>query len=648
MSVIFGVWLSRGQIPENDYLLRLAEVTTVYGIDGLGTARQGEVGMGFQAFHTFDRSRLGNQPTSDYLGRMIAFDGRLDNHSAIGELIGAPSETLSDSQLVLNLFDREGEECFRRLTGDWALAMWDARNNALYLARDHAGTRTLFYSNGNDQVVWSTYLETFFVGNKSPELDPEYVAHVISCRSPIDLTPFKAIRSVPPAHFVRIVDGRVTVKPHWSWTSESTIRYRSEGEYDEHFLHVFGQAVKRRIADSAPVLAELSGGMDSTSIVCMADHIAVSSSQPIVRPETVSYYDDTEPNWDERPYFEAVERFRNKKGVHLSCSSRDGVFEPLYVPNRIYPYPGGNRATLESALDLETAVSFGSFRVVLSGIGGDELLGGVPTPLPELANLFHSGKFIKLITRAGEWCATSRQSLLRMLLTTVYYAGDLLFDLGGIETHKPPWLSSTLKAFPIRRRMASISGLELLRARPSAIANGRAWWSIVDSLPSMSPKIVGCYEYRYPLLDKDFVEFMHQIPREEIVGPGRRRLLMRRALRGIVPSEVLDRKRKGYISRGPLARLRANSHRLEELFVHSMSVEYSYVDLHAFLDCLRSEITGEMKWIKPLMSTVALELWLRGLKASGVIPANQQTRVLSTKDLPSHYQANEIRASLAE
>jgi asparagine synthase (glutamine-hydrolysing) len=92
--------------------------------------------------------------------------------------------------------------------------------------------------------------------------------------------------------------GTQKVTKFWDFDPAKSTRYRTDAEYEEHFRDVFAQAVGRRLRSDSPVLAELSGGMDSSSIVCMADEIARHEPGGARRVETVSYYDDSEPNWN--------------------------------------------------------------------------------------------------------------------------------------------------------------------------------------------------------------------------------------------------------------------------------------------------------------------------------------------------------------
>jgi len=615
MSVIFGVCAPRAAIVDEQLLRRCGQATARYGMDGTSVHMQGRIGMGFQAFHTSDRSKLEWKPAVDELGNILAMDGRLDNHEDLAESLCDGDRTVPDSGLSLKAFEKWGENCFSRLVGDWALALWSARDGILYLARDHAGSRPLYYRVQAGETRWSSYLEWFFVEHPFPDIDPEYVVRFLARRQTLDSTSYKGIRVVPPAHYLAIQDGRITIRPHWRPIPISELVYTSNGEYDEHFLHLFRQAVLRRIEPGAPILAELSGGMDSSSIVCMAGEIARTVPGRVGTIDTVSYYDDSEPDWDERKYFEAVERHRGRSGFHIDCSAKLASCRPLILADRLYPYPGVDLATLDDAIRFEQNVGEGRYRVILSGIGGDELLGGVPTPMPELANHLRSGRMVRLVRATGKWCIARRQALFPLLFCTVRFTSRLYCSWGEIGQATPSWLNHEF----LRKRIDGVwtkpSIREALHALPSALAGGRAWWSLVEDLPHSWPRLLGHYEYRYPYLDRDLVDFLLRIPREQLIQPGRRRLLMRRALKGIVPEMLLERKRKAFISRGPLANLRSTQREIDGLFSDSLLAEENLIDRDIFLEEFHQEVDGRQQWTGHLTRTIGMELWLRSLRA---------------------------------
>jgi asparagine synthase (glutamine-hydrolysing) len=139
-----------------------------------------------------------------------------------------------------------------------------------------------------------------------------------------------------------------------------------------------------------------------------------------------------------------------------------------------------------------------------------------------------------------------------------------------------------------------------------------AWWSILETLPSLFPKIVSNPEYRYPYLDRDLVDFLFSIPRDQLVRPGRRRSLMRRALKGIVPDAILERRRKAFLMTGPLTSMQREKETIGRLFKTSTVAALGFVNADALKSALDLTTSGAAPQYWPsLCRVIDLDLWLR-------------------------------------
>jgi asparagine synthase (glutamine-hydrolysing) len=138
----------------------------------------------------------------------------------------------------------------------------------------------------------------------------------------------------------------------------------------------------------------------------------------------------------------------------------------------------------------------------------------------------------------------------------------------------------------------------------------------METLPHLSPRILFRPEYRYPMLDKDLVEFLFSIPPEQLVQPGRRRSMMRRALRGIVSVEILERRRKAFQLRAPMNAIRAAQPKLDRLIAGSRIAELGFIDTAALKRALRATADGSAEWYQAILRAIAYELWL-GTRAGG-------------------------------
>lgn len=546
MSTLFGLYEFSSKRAIEEDLHTLALMTEAYATDGVDTFIGGEIAMGIQPWHSHRRSRLSSSISSDVHGNRVCLDGRLDNFKELCVDLELNADATSDAEIILASFRAHGGGCFSQFVGDWAIVIWSKRDATLYLARDHAGTRTLYFRNNGTTLTWSTDLETFFSSGFRYALNLEYVASFLTSELTHLMTPFEGISVVPPAHYVAIgSSGTLKTTRHWNWMVDDLLSYARETDYDDHFLELFRQAVARRTeVDDSPILAELSGGMDSSAIVCMSDHIrrkrGVKAEQLI---DTVTYYDDGDPNWDELPFVASVEQQREKQGVHLPL--------PLLSVDAIptaeaYMHPGGSRATYDNDRHFERVL--GRHRVIVSGLGGDELLGGVPTGIPELADYLVAGRVGTFVRRSLAWSLPHRTPLLHTWRDTLDFVWNTRRSAQTSSKSSPVWGTDRLKSLTASLKRSSPPMPRAQRFIPSRVCNGMSWWGVLETLPHLRPRTRVRREYRYPYLDRDLDDFLMRVPREQLLAPGRRRTLMRRALSGIMPLEVIERRRKGFRS----------------------------------------------------------------------------------------------------
>ena len=132
MSILAGIYRPEGNAMEENELMSLSGATDRYASDGTFVRANGPVGMVFQPFYTHERSGLECRPVAEEHGDMLTFDGRLDNHSELRQQLNIAAADTPDSVIVLKAFERWGEHCFRRLIGDWSLALWSHSERALY------------------------------------------------------------------------------------------------------------------------------------------------------------------------------------------------------------------------------------------------------------------------------------------------------------------------------------------------------------------------------------------------------------------------------------------------------------------------------------------------------------------------------------
>jgi len=615
MSIQFGRWNLDGKPADREYFDEAESLVAPYGPDYANHYFGGSVGIIYRAFCTTKESWNEVQPRILPSGGVLTWDGHLDNRSQLaGMLTGVKCIGTTDVDIVSAAYEKWGPDCFANLIGDWTLSIWDSNTRSLILAKDPIGTRHLYFSHDEHHVTWSSILGPLvLLAGEKFSLCEEYVAGWFSFFPAAHLTPYVGIYSVPPSSIVLIGEGKLKVTKYWDFDDSEHIRYSSDGEYEEHFRSVFAESVCRRLRSDSPVLAELSGGMDSSSIVCMADTVIARGSGETPRLDTVSYFNDSEPNWNERPYFTKVEEKRGRTGCHIDVSPQ----EPhTFASDHFAPTPS-HMQRFRKADELFAAylTSQGS-RVLLSGVGGDEVLGGVPAPTLELADLFATARFKTLAHQLKVWALNKRKPWFHLLFETVRGFCPVALSASRCAQIRP-WLTAEF----LSRNRVALQGYERRLNLLGPLPSLQSAMSTLDSLRrqlACIPLPSGpLYEIRYPFLDRTLLEFLFAIPRNQLVRPGQRRSLMRRALAGIVPDELLNRSRKAFINRSPRATITSEWSRLKNqpLLASSLGV-IKIPEFNAALEGTRGPQTVP---VVPLLRVLAFETWLRSLRPSQVL-----------------------------
>jgi asparagine synthase (glutamine-hydrolysing) len=249
------------------------------GPDGSSVRVDGPIAMAHQHMATTIEAAREEQPIADGLGRLLVFDGRIDEYD--GATVGNGWPT-SDAALVLSAWNAWGERCLSRLAGDFAFALWDLRDRSLFCARDPLGVQPFYYAERPDLFVWGRELGQVLAHpavDRTP--DEGYAAELLTVyvRSE-QATLYRGVRRLPPGHAL-LVDARgIRVFPYWDIDLAREIRYRRDDEYADHFRAAFEEAVKCRLRGTGPIACHMSGGLDSSSIVVVAADLARRGAPP--------------------------------------------------------------------------------------------------------------------------------------------------------------------------------------------------------------------------------------------------------------------------------------------------------------------------------------------------------------------------------
>ncbi len=335
--------------------------------------------------------------------------------------------------------------------------------------------------------------------------------------------------------------------------------------------------------------------------------------------DTISYYDKTEPRADDLIYFQKIEEKRGRVGAHIDAGTL-GTTPCSLDYSDFNTLPGYLGLAQQLEAERGTVVQEGGYRAVLSGLGGDEFLGGIPDPRDHLADLIVQFKFIRLAKQLVAWSLVKRKPWIQLLgQASVYLLPASLRQYFTKQAKVESWIE---KRFAKRTRIAirlldvdehfglwlptrrsCISGLVL-------IANKLAKWKSPGK---------ALEESRFPYLDQNLIEFILSIPARQLLSPGQRRSLMRRALVGLVPQDILSRRTKQFGARTPIVALEKNLDQLQVAFDSPLSSKLGYINRALFLDAWQSARNGKTIHIVRLLRTIALEFWLRDIAARGLL-----------------------------
>jgi asparagine synthase (glutamine-hydrolysing) len=641
MSVQVGVFHFDGAPAISDWLLAASADLREYGPDGEYTYVDGSLGLLYRPFHTTAESQCERQPLVLTDGSLLLWDGRLDNRDELIASLGLPlNSRASDAVIVAAAFERYGTGCFHTLIGDWALSICRPNQRTIILARDYIGVKQLFHYLKGDTLLWSSHLAALARCGDTFRVCDEYVAGYLAFKPDAHLTPYGGIRSVPPGAFTEIRHSGVTQHRIWSFDPVRRTRYKTDAEYQERYLFLLRQAVRRRLRASVPVLSSLSGGLDSSSMVCIADDL-LAGGRTETRLDTVSYYDRSEPDEDDSYYLALVERQRGRSGFHIELNRPEDCL-PFEYP--IYRAVPGFAMRAEVTSAMSDVIRQGGYRVLLNGTGGDEMNAQALSIPVAIADAFMRFRLLAAGKDLLAWSYLTRRPLLHLLCQALLEFLPLniraTFSSRG---ELQPWINRKFAAkYHLRaRQLEDLPGIWFWRPGPRDAA--QTIMTLSNDLTFSSPSAV---EDRYPYLDRDLVEFLASIPSEQLLRPGKRRFLMRRALSGIVPKEILERRSKVSAMRCYCLALQKHWDKVTPVLDQPVTSDLDYFDSNKLKLDLMALRNGHCPFhLVRLLKALSLELWLRDVISRGIVAAPDRSTLRSLTRATSELAQKDLVAT---
>ncbi|HEU5077387.1 MAG TPA: asparagine synthase-related protein [Polyangiaceae bacterium] len=544
-------WLRLDGAPADDATFRrLMQGSSYHGPDRTGTWSSGSVALGHHQLCTTPESLHELQPTAAADGSVrVAFDGRLDNRNdLLHDFSLRASEQVTDVDLLIRAYERWGIDCVSHLIGDYGFALWDARERRLLCARDPLGVRPVFYAyHAGTLAVASGLRELAASGCVPLDINEGMVGEYLTSNlSSVHETLYRYAFRLPPGHLMT-VDARGLQLTRY-WKPEEIAELSVSGvEAAQRFKALFFEAVRCRARSPGAIAAHLSGGLDSSSIVSVLGTLQANAE--LTRPFEAFTLTFPGMRCDETEYAELVAtRYGHPWYRVPPAPSPARDYEALAT--RYLDFPGYPNGTF--AQPLLERVKERQHRVVLTGMGGDDWL----------APASPAARALDLVP-LGQWSALKRELAgfrwPRVAGATARHLLARAFDRLDVHTPRhvvfrrrlPPWLSPAfVRRSHLVERISKLPpiprGWSWSRAqRLSAAEAGVRLHPIETEHRMYSERHV---ELRHPFYDVRVVEFLLALPDEHCASQKVYKLVLREAMRDVLPERIRTRQSKAAFS----------------------------------------------------------------------------------------------------
>ena len=529
---------------------RMCEVIRHRGPDDEGIHVESGVGLGMRRLSIIDLS-TGHQPIhNEDRSIWLVFNGEIYNYRELRRELEAAGHyfyTSSDTEAIVHAYEQWGEDAFGRLRGMFGIALWDRTHRTLLLARNRAGIKPLHFVQHGSRLYFGSEIKSLIAaGAVPPDIDLEALDHYLSyLYAPRNRSLFKSVRKLPPGHFLRLRDGRTDIVKYWEIPASEPFRGTAD-DAAQQLRAVLADAVRSHMVSDVPLGAFLSGGVDSSLVVGL---MAEASSQP-VRTFSIGF---------DEPQFDELEHAR-RVAEHFDTDHHEFVVRPdgLAILDRLIEHfdePFADSSAIPTWYVSEMARRH--VTVVLSGDGGDELFGGYDRylPHPRVAQFDRLGlpgarkaagaifpilphgvrgkNFLRHISRSDDGRYLDSVAFFQADEKDALYSPDVRRRLAAWDAEGA--LGDRLTRFATLPAHSRMMRLDFETYLPEDVLTKVDRMSMAHSIES-----------RVPLLDNSVIDFAATLPSALKIHDGRRKHILKEAVRTLLPDGILDRKKQGF------------------------------------------------------------------------------------------------------
>lgn len=562
MSGIAGIIRFDGAPVEAGQIETMTAALAHRGPDGIAHWVKGNVALGQCMLRTTPESLEETLPlANEDQSLTLVMDGRVDNWEELRrELLkrGAVLRTRADAELVLRAFEAWGAECLAHIDGDFAFVIWDARRRTAFCARDRMGHKPLHYHWDGTTLAFASELHPLLALPWVEEIPnegmlAEFLAGDWLSR---DETLWRGVMRLVAAHRMEVDVGGPRIDQYWAPDLWATLPYTKDEDYIEHYRALFADAVRRMSRSHRPLACEVSGGLDSSAVFCMAEHLRRSNQlgAPAIDGYTLAFTGDSAAN--ELAYARAV-------GDYLGV--RINEIPPTVLPLDRYAdsarafreFPGFPNGSM--GIDLRRQAAAAGSRVMFTGEWGDAWLAG--------SRAYYAEELAQLNWRALYRCLKTDAATAGARRTALSFMRHGVFPLlppalqdglrralrtrrGGATRDALYWLSPAMRqaiearrerfhAQPQRvRRFSQRDQLDMLHSAFTA--------QVLERLERQAAH--AGLEMRHPLGDARLVQLAFSTPERLRLRGDRSKYLHVQAMQGLMPQAILERRTKAEFS----------------------------------------------------------------------------------------------------
>jgi len=630
MSAVVGLYCLDGRAADRVYLDRMVESVAHRGPDAAGVWRDGPIGLGHRMLWTTPESLDEQLPLMNALGNVIVTaDARIDNRDELVAALGVERGRLgeiSDGELILRAYERWGEDSPKRLLGDFAFAVWDARRRTLFCARDHCGVKPFYYYQSEKTFLFASEVKALLGTGEVPRRlnqvrVADYLAGIFDDQAS---TFYRGVFRLPAGHSMTVCRDEARVRPYCRLDPSREIRLGSDEDYADAFRERFNEAVRCRLRSVFQVGSLLSGGLDSSSIVSTARRMLGQAGDRQLHTFSAVFPGLPEVDLkqiDERRFVDAVLAMGDLTPHYV----RADRLSPLHDLDRVFWHE--DEACLTPNLYMHWAL-YGAahrqdVRVLLDGIDGDTT---VSHGLEYLGELARGGKVAALGREVMALSRRHKQAPRRILwqfgLSPLVPAPAKRIWRTVRRGHPRPWGLNTVINPAFARRVGLAERAEAVQGKretPARSARENHWRELNSPLLpyalEVADKAAAAFslEPRYPFFDRRLIEFCLALPAEQKLRQGWTRFVMRRAMAAVLPDDVCWRTGKANLSPNFKRRLLDHDRDLlDDVIMHDPQIIEEYVDVSALREVYGRYASEPMSDdALTIYSTVTLALWLR-------------------------------------